>query len=181
MYNIDFNILAQMLTPWFVRKPRFLSWVYSMFKPLAWLNTNVIQPWRERMVKYLSYDGMTVNMERYLNIEYSLVYNPNTRAADITAADIIYIETTSNNALRYVYNKAEQNPPIYLYNKAESEEPEYFYNLSEAPTFPNFTVWIPNSLGGTFEVNGTQDNILLKRRINLFRLAGFTNYLIKRY
>ena len=183
MYNIDFSKLIQYFTPWFMRNSTMTKWLFSLLKPLDSLNVNVVRFWRARMEKFLSYDGMTVHLERYLNAEYynPSPYDPNIRNQQISNADIIYIETTANNALRYVYNKAENNPPIYLYNDAESAAPEYFYNLSEQGTFPSFTVWVPTSLGGTYEVNGTQDNITLKGRVNTFRLAGYNNYLIKRY
>lgn len=183
MFNIDIRNLVDYFTPWFVRNSTMKRWLISLLVPLQNLNTFVIVPWRERMEKFLSYDGMTVHLERYLNAEYysPSPYNPNIRNQQISNADIIYIETTANNAFRYLYNKAENNPPIYLYNDAEAAAPEYFYNLSDQGTFPAFTVWVPTSLGGTYETNGTQDNITLKGRINTFRLAGNNNYLIKRY
>ena len=181
MYNIDFDQVIENLIPEKLRTNSVLAFFKSMVAPLNWLNQNVVYPWRLRMEKLLSYDGMTTHLERYLNNEYSLNYNPNTRGADITSVSIIYIETTANNAFRYVYNKAEQNPPIYLYNDAENSSPEYFYNLSEQPTFPPFTVWIPTSIGGTYEVNGTFDNLQIKAKIDTYRQAGATAYLIKRY
>ena len=159
------------------------EWLFSLIKPLNTLNTDLVYPWRLRMINYLSYDGMTVHLERYLNQEYNTitVYNPNVRSQQIAGVDIIYIETTANNAFRYVYNKAENNPPIYLYNDAEAAAPEYFYNLSEQGTFPAFTVWVPTALGGTYETNGTEDNIQMRGKVDMFRKAGITNYLIKRY
>jgi len=183
MFNISFPDLVNRFIPWFVRSLAMRSWIYSLLAPLGTINATLMVPWRGRMVNYLSYDGMTVHMERYLNGEYNTiaVYNPNIRSQQIAGVDIIYIETTANNALRYVYNKAENNPPIYLYNNAEAAAPEYFYNLSEQGTFPAFTVWVPTALGGTYETNGTEDNIQMRGKVDMFRKAGITNYLIKRY
>ena len=182
MFSIDFGNLIKRFIPWFLRD-KIVAWMESLVKPLTTLNQTMVYPWRLRMINYLSYDGMTVHLERYLNLVYNTItdYNPNIRNNQIAAVEIIYIETTANNAFRYVYNKAENNPPIYLYNNAEAAAPEYFYNVSEQGTFPAFTVWIPTALGGTYETAGTEDNIQLRGKVDMFRLAGNTNYLIKRY
>ncbi len=70
MYSIDFTKLVQYFTPWFVRNQPMRLWLFSLLKPLDTLNINVIRLWRARMEKFLSYDGMTVHLERYLNAEY---------------------------------------------------------------------------------------------------------------
>lgn len=58
---------------------------------------------------------------------------------------------------------------------------DYLYNLVEAGTYPKFTVWVPTSLGGTYENPATQDGQQIRKLINRFRLAGNNNYLVKRY
>lgn len=60
-------------------------------------------------------------------------------------------------------------------------ECDYFYNLAEAGTYSKFTVWVPTSIGGTYENPATQDGQQMRKLINRFRLAGNSNYQIKRY
>lgn len=181
MYSINFRQLFKTITPAFLRRNALLSFLYSFAKPLQTLNDTVVSPWRDRTRNLVVFDGMTIMMEKRLNDEYLLNYDPNHREGDIALTSIVYIDNVANNNLFYLYNKSEGRDPVYLYNKSELEAPVYLFNLSESGTYPVFIVYVPNILGGTYETANTNDNLKLRRIIEQFRLAGRHNYLIFRY
>jgi hypothetical protein len=181
MYSINFRSLFKAITPAFLRRNGLLSFLYSIAKPLQTLNNTIIVPWRERTKRLVTFDGTTISMEKCLNDYYSLPFDPNQREVDIILTSIIYIENIANNNLLYLYNRSEGRDPVYLYNDSEGESPVYIFNLSESTTYPVFTVWIPNLLGGTYETASTDDNLELRGIVDTFRLASKYNYLIKRY
>lgn len=181
MYGINFRALFKAITPAFLRRNALLSFLYTIAKPLQTLNDSVIVPWRERTQRLVTFDGTTLLMEKCLNDYYLIPYDPNQREADITLLSIIYIENIANNNLLYLYNLSEGRDPVYFYNASEGEAPVYLFNLSESTTYPVFTVWVPNLLGGTYETASTDDNLELRQLIDTFRLASKYNYLIKRY
>lgn len=220
MYNITFQNIVTYLTPKFLRKTNTLNLFFALIKPLQTLNTTLTIVWRAWVLKLVTFDGRVIMLEKLLNDEYSLTYNPNTRDYDISNADIIYIENTASNNLFYVFNKAEGRPPVYLYNywtvgasfttdeycvydgfvymslispnignqpdasPAEWQkigQTQYLFNKSEGNLYTVFIVWIPTSLGGTYETAGTNDNLRLKKLIDTFRLASKSNYDIRRY
>jgi hypothetical protein len=181
MYSINFRQLFKTITPAFLRRNALLSFLYSFAKPLQTLNTTVIVPWRARVRSLVVFDGRTLMMEKLLNDQYLLTYDPNQRENDISLSSIIYIDNVANNNLFYLYNKSEGRDPVYLYNKSELQAPVYLFNLSEAGSYPVFIVYVPNLLGGTYETANTNDNLKLRQFVERFRLAGRTNYLIFRY
>lgn len=181
MYSIYFRGLFKALTPAFLRKNGLLSYLYSIAKPLQTINDTIMVPFRAKVSRLVVFDGTTIKLEKLLNDNYLLSYNPNTRDYDIGLLSIIYIENIANNNLFYLYNLSEGRPPVYLFNASEGAPPNYLFNLSESTTYPVFIVWVPNILLGTYETPGTDDNLLLRRLIDTFRIAGTNNYLIKRY
>ena len=136
-------------------------------------------PFRARVLRLVTFDGTTIMLEKLLNDQNLLPYDPNTRAHDIALSSIIYIENKANS--NYWYNLSEARPPSYMFNLSEAEEPYYLWNESEAPDYPVFIVWVPTMLGGTFETAGTNDYKVTRGLVDTFRLAGMGNYLIKRY
>lgn len=180
MYSINFRALFKAITPAFLRKDALLSYLYTIAVSLQTINDTIVVPWRTRVKKLVTFDGVTINLEKLLNDEYMLPYDPNQRDNDIALSAIIYIENIANNNYFYLFNKSEGRDPVYLYNKSEGMPPVYLFNNSESNSYPQFTVWVPNLLGGTYETALTNDNLKLRKLVDTFRLAGKT-YLIKRY
>lgn len=179
MYSIYFRGLFKTITPSFLRKEGLLSYLYSIAVSLQWINTNVMVPFREKVRRLVVFDGTTIMLEKLLNDQNLLPYDPNTRTHDIGLSSIIYIENKSNS--NYWYNLSEGMTPSYMFNASENETPYYLFNESESPDYPVFVIWIPNLLGGTFETASTDDNLITRKLVDTFRLAGMGNYLIKRY
>lgn len=188
---------------------------------LQWVDDNIIVPWGTRIFKLRTYDGSIIMLERLMNLEVMVTYNPNTRQNDIVSKTIIYIKDKSTHNFRYLFNKAENRAPVYMYNRwkpgfysvgnrvwnradngiyrciatvtlpsaAPNTNPaewkfertiDFWFNKAESGTYPKFIVWVPLSLGGTYETSGTNDNSFLRGIIDTYRKAG-SIYLIKRY
>jgi len=181
MYSINFRSLFKAITPAFLRRNALLAFLYSFAKPLQTLNDTVVVPWRARVRNLVLFDGRLIMLEKRLNDEYLLIYDPNEREDDIALSAIVYIENIADNNYSYLFNLSEGRPPTYLFNASEGGAATYLYNYSESGTYPRFIVWIPNLLGGTYETALTNDNLKLRKIIDTFRLASYTNYLIQRY
>lgn len=221
------NYLINMLNVLFAQFPpkklkaRAAALLAVFASGLQYVDNNIIVPWGVRIFKLRTYDGSIIMLERLMNLETLLSYDPNTRQNDIVARSIIYIEDKSTHNFRYLFNKAENRAPVYMYNRwapgfysvdervwnrsdngiyrciapitLPSSSPnnnpaewrfertiDFWFNKSESGTYPKFIVWVPTSLGGTYETSGTNDNSFLRGIIDTYRKAG-SIYLIKRY
>jgi len=117
-YAVTYRNIVLYLIPAVLRQSRLRDLLYAAIKPLQDINDNFVT-WKAGVDKIIQHNGQVVCLERYLNTEYSLSYDPATRTADIAAGTIIYIEDQANTAHVYLYNKVESQT-VYAYNKYQS-------------------------------------------------------------
>lgn len=135
----------------------YLSYMMAMTKPLRDLNI--------RTVYELAFTAEVSSSETYLNEKYGLPYNANTRDADFAAGSIIYIETYDDIINRtYIFNAAENQPPVYLYNTAENQPARYLFNTIEYLGQYDAIIWVPATL--QFNLN------TLTAQVNKLRAYG---------
>jgi hypothetical protein len=158
MYNLDFSKLVKGLTPWFLRSPKFLSWLNALVSPLVSLYNDFLV-FKESRIFLASVSGQVGSMEFMLN---KVMFNDGD-------ARQIYITDASRANPFYIFN-TDENRPVYLYNSAEASTANTLYNSSERTGF-DFTVWVPATLN--------YDNYLYSL-IDQHKAAGF-QFLIKTY
>ena len=131
--DIDFRKLAYDLTPHFLRKPKYLAFVYTFMQTLKQTNLT-FNSFRTFTNYCLSFTGQVIYLEEWLNQQY-----------DPVARGIVIVDT-SNQVYTYIRRKIEARPPLYLYRKSEAQPPRYLKRISEFQTFSFFTIQIPASV-----------------------------------
>lgn len=149
------EVLAS-LVPSHLRKPKRLTWVYVMSKPLETLK-NTFMAKRERDLYLLSHNSQVRNLEKLLETEFD--------TTGIFISDPTGIENT------FLYNRGEGQEPVYVYNDAESQ-PVHVYNRSEFYPAISFIIWLPSE--------AVVDLNRLKALVNMFKLAG-KSYEVRTY
>ena len=95
--DVDFNKLAGLLTPTFLRKPVFLSWLKVFITPIITLHDRFKKK-RESDLYKLSHNGQVCYLRKVLNDEFD--------------PDLRRIEITDGNRYtpQYIYTEAEEKP-----------------------------------------------------------------------
>lgn len=120
-----------------LRKPVLLSLV-KMF-------ANIMQAQYDKLYNIITHSGQVASLEHFLNQQFNISYDINTRAADIASGSIIYCTDGVVLATMYVYNNLEgQNVP-YLYNNSEGVNGAYLYNSSEY-SGEDFIIYVPSAM-----------------------------------
>jgi hypothetical protein len=139
-----------------LRKIAFLQLMAAIIKPLIEFNAKTVYD--------VQFTPELSSIERYLNDQYNLTYTINNRDDQITAKEIIWIETLVFIQPTYIYNQAEGFQEVHIYNKSENQAPTYIYNQAEINPGYNFIVWVPNYI--------VYDTPRLMAQIKKYRVAG---------
>jgi hypothetical protein len=162
---INFQNFVYGLIPFFLRKDKNISFLYSLLKPLQQLNTR-LTTLRADTLFYLSFNAQIIYLEKYLNIIYmnNDAYPNN-----------IHILDTANVSFDYFYNKSEGQVQKYFYNNADAETPIYLRNNSELISTANYIVYVPTATTTQSDNAGIwfNENILINR-IKQYNNAGKT-------
>lgn len=151
---MSFNVYNFMLrlTPWFLRKRTFCSWLYVLAQGIQPV-VNLFGALVTATDYALQFSCETSYLEQILNETFP------------DGDGEIYIETLYIQQL-FLYNKIEARPPVYINNKVEDADPFYIHNLSENFGLNSFIVWIPASLVG--------NEIAIAALVDTYNLAGCT-------
>lgn len=161
---INIRQYSRKLIPHFLRKDRFLAFVYSIVKPLQTVNDTFNQFKFDIKFK-LAFNAQVIYLEQYLNTVYPNPYvYPNN----------IHIVDSSLIPFVYVWNEIEEQDPIYFYNVVESTVGTYLYNGGELTTGQfDYVIKVPTSVQAGADWNGVAYNELsFKKRVNFYNLAG---------
>lgn len=130
MFNVNFRILAQLITPTFLRKPVVLAWLYAMLAPVVALYGRFMLA-REHDLLRESVNSTVPRLEYLLNY----VFFPAGLAAQY--ADRIMIVLEKSVGFVAVFLDGE-DMPLYLY------EPLYLHTHAEAGVSGfDFSVIVP--------------------------------------
>jgi hypothetical protein len=149
---MGFNVYNFMLrlTPWFLRKKRFCSWLYVLAQEIQPV-VDLFSELAEATDYALLFSCETQYLEQVLNETFP------------AGGGDIYIETLYLTQF-FLYNKIEARPPVYLNNTSEAADPVYLHNTSENYGLNTFIVWIPAALAG--------DEIAIAALVDTYNLAG---------
>lgn len=166
MFNINFNILVEQLTPSFLRYPKMLAWVKCLVVPVNYLYLE-LQSYRLVTLKKIEYTGQIIYLEKLLNDAYITIDTPYP----------IFIEDVANIEYFYLSNKIEGLPPVCISNKDENNTPVYIGNATEYITNCEFIVKIPQFV---YDALTTADLNQMKTLINFYKIAG-KRFIIQSY
>lgn len=154
VYTIDFEIVAERLTPWFWRKPIWLSYLNAALAPLQTDNTEAAAFITDVWTK-LSYTGQHLALEEFLNDTY-----------DDTLRRIFITENDLTTPRLDLYKDGETIPaPISLYKDGEPiPAPISLYKDGEGLGGDNFTINIPAAI--------TFDEDTLRSLVDFYVIAG---------
>lgn len=144
-YNINYNQLAALLTPTFLRKPKLLAFLSALVLPIQLLHILWLLK-RERDWYIINHTGQVYSLRNALND----FLDPSLRR--------IYISDGDSFPRDYIYTTPE-NKPIYLGKIFIKQSSEYF------GTGVDFKVFVPAEIESTsiYEI---------KHIIELYRLAS---------
>jgi hypothetical protein len=132
LFDIDFRILIEWLTPPNKRGATHLAWLRSLVSPLNTKRTSFFDVFLVEQIELVKRNGQKIILEDTLN----KVFNP-----DLFPA--IYIDNTGDDVSASVfYNKNEGYPRQLFYNQAEAI-PNYIYTEVETFTNKNFIIYVP--------------------------------------
>lgn len=169
-YHIDFDRMANMLTPSYIRKKLYVLLFQSMLSPLQSLNERFVRYTEEHRIE-ASMTSQVILFEWYLNRKFSQYFvDPLDR---ITLDDPIDVVVP-------VYRKADPNlKPCTIWNvggdwsgvKGTEEEPKVFFYKAENKTIneTSFTVSVP-----AIKIKQEDFVPMLSAVVNRYKIAGKT-------
>ena len=157
-YEINFNVLANLLTPPFLRKPKLIDWLITLLKPLEETNYK-FKAFRRQAIYKVTHNGQVVYLQKVLRDAYD---NEQRRILiqDAFSIDPIWVYPQNDQLPIYIYSEAE-NKPVYLYDNSIFDAGDY-----------DFVVLFPLELKPltAFETNILE--IQIKSLINYYKLAS---------
>lgn len=160
--NIYNNIFSGAVIK-FLGLPVFLSFL-KMF-------TNVMQNHYDVFANLITHSGQAASLEHFLNTQVGINYDMMSRAADITAGLIIYIDEGIQVTSTLIYNTYEAAPDTLIYNNGEGVQGHYLYNGYEF-NGSDYVVMVPSILSPMSEK--------IKAWVEIYRLVD-KNYIIQYY
>lgn len=155
---LNFREVFQYLIPTWIRGEKFVAWLGAILEPVQTLNQSFAD-WASAVRYDLRFNGQVIYLEHVLNDQF-----------DDTLRRI-YIDDPAGQQIftPYVFNKAEQQPPLYLYNVADALDTEdniVIYNVSELEVTEDFVVHVPS---GIFNPAA---EVQMRGLIDKYRIAG---------
>jgi len=152
VFNINYDIIVQLLLPVWLRQPKQIAFLKAVLKPLKQLY-NTFVAYRLKTLSDISHTGQVMYIEHLLN-------------GDAMSVDDIYLSDNIGSRLDdYIYNQAEGQVPVYVYNSGDPELVLWFVrNDQEYYFIDDFIVNIPNG------VVVSEANI--KNIVNKYKQAG---------
>jgi len=160
VYTLNFRILVNLLTPPFLRKRKFVDWVYVLVSPLETVNIKFNKFRRDSIYK-VTHNGQVFSLNAVLNDAYD-PSDRRIRVSDSVNRGAVYIYPENDNKAVYVYPESE-NEPIIVYDDSVFEQIDY-----------DFLVLIPLDLRPS---NADDLSVLLlqiRSLINYYKLASKT-------
>jgi len=151
VFNIDFQHIAYNLTPFFKRTTAFIDWLYSLTRPLKEINLGFVS-FVSNTEYNLTFTSETNVLERFLNDQF----DPISRG--------IFITNINEVDFQFIFNKAENKPPVYIFNKSEAEPPFYVLTRNELLQSINYTINVPVAV--------IFNPIIMRARVDFYNQSG---------
>ena len=157
-YKVDYRHLITNLVPSFLRKIKFLSFLYVFGNVMTKLNDK-FNIFGNDVDEFLKYDLRKKYLEKRLND----LFDPVNR--QITVTNNVY------DIQSYLYQISENAVETYKFNKFENRQSVYVYQSSETLNTNNFTVNVPSTLIDTDDVISATINeyLLSAKQYNINR------------
>ena len=167
MYSWDLSKLVNryMNRKW--RKPKMLSFLYELAKPLNKKYAD-FETFKGSIDWKLKFTFQVIYLEHYLNNEYSYSYNasPVVRQNDIDNEAIISVQTIDFLPLNTTFFQIEQVSNMVTYFNSEAETEPIVYFGSEYDVAYHFRVKVPSS----FSLSSKE--IEMRKKIDFYRQAS---------
>ena len=168
--SVNFRLIASKLVPTFIRSESVLALVYSAVAGVQYVNSLFVI-YAADIRRKLRTNGQTIYLELYLNTFFSIQYDPATRAADIIAGNIIYIQDGANIDREFIFRRSEIKAPLYIRLRSEAA-PLYLRRISEEAPKQDFILNIPAAV--------TYYEPAVRALVDEFRIAG-KRYILQSY
>jgi hypothetical protein len=154
VYSINFEVVSERLTPWFWRKPVWLSYLKAALTPLQTANGEMVTFVNAIWTK-LSYTGQHLALRELLND----TYDDTLRRIFIDENDVTFDSID-------LYKQPETDPsPLSIYLQSEvNPAPFSIYKQGEGTGGDNFTINIPAAI--------TFDEDTLRSLVDFYVIAG---------
>lgn len=149
LYNINWFVLINQLTPPTRRLPKWLAWLTVITSKVRQLHADFIT-YRTDTNYLLSVNSQRMVLERLLNRVYMTEPTDYTTSQLIADGFIYIANTPSAELLEYVYTEEEENP-VYINTEAEGD-PVFYYTESEINGGFKFIVNVPAALYATVDL-----------------------------
>lgn len=155
LYNIDLDVLVQLLVPSRLRKAKTLAWIGALIAPIRTLLSDFMS-FKATKDYELAHNGQVCRLEGLLNDRWD------------AGLRRITIEDTPDVDPVFFYLEAEQKPEFF-YLESENQQ-KFFYLESETTTGYDFEVRVPNFI--------SFDNTEMTALVNKYKLTG-RSFIIK--
>jgi hypothetical protein len=130
--QIDLAKLIRRNVPVVLGMPRMLAWLAVLSRPLAAVNAALLG-FHVEAIAQAKLNGQTEILQNLLN-----------RLVPEAGGRIRVVNQFKEQPVRYLYSRAELQPPQYRYMRSESRLPvEYFILRSESGSLHDFVVLLP--------------------------------------
>lgn len=157
LFDIDYDILATILTPRQLRNVKHHAWLKILLAPVIFIY-NLFTLFRKDNLYTLNHSSQVCYLQAVLNDTF-----------DNDLRRIRIVDSPDEPPI-YIYQSAESKP-VYIYTSGESQ-PQPLYTQNEtALDGPDFIVEVPHDI--------TFDEVYMKALIDKYRLASKKNYVIQ--
>ncbi|MCK4500600.1 hypothetical protein KAU11_08880 [Candidatus Babeliales bacterium] len=163
IYNIDFRVLANLLTPPFLRKERLIDWLVVLLKPLEEVNFSFNQFRRDSIYK-VTHNGQVVFLQKVLNDRFDNEFR-RVKIADSFEYNPVWVRPEEDELPVYVY---EEDKPVFIHS-----ESDVFGDVDV-----DFIVSMPLDLKPVAPIDLTNLELQIKSLTNYYKLAS-KRYLIE--
>lgn len=123
IFNLNIRKLSILLTPTFLRKERFLAWLYCLVYPLEFVYEAFLKRRTEDIYK-LEHTAQVFSLEKVLNDAFDIAER-RIRIGDVERKEPFYIFSEAENTPAFIYQEQENKEPIYLYSEGVSVKGGY--------------------------------------------------------
>ena len=193
-FNVSYKDIFYNLIPQFLRKNKFLAYLYAIAKPIQTIS-NDLRTKTQEMNTFLNHSSQVIYFEKYLNDKYDpldrriTITNKSTEINywfnDVESAAAVYMYNLWNGTTAYVVDErivfdnviykcilghTGVQPPHATYWTSEGTM-DYYYNLGGGSLEYDFVVNVPNSL--------VYVDAEFRGDIEQYKLAGKTYEIVK--
>lgn len=112
-----------MLTPTFLRKEKFLAWIYCLVHPLEFVNDEFLKNRADDLYQ-LAHTPQVFSLEKVLNDAFDISQR-RIRIGDVERKEPFYIFSEAENTPTFIHQEKENKETIYLFSEGVSVKGGY--------------------------------------------------------